>query len=297
MKKINKETVRDESLLKKYYRLTKPGIVRGNTITAAAGFFLAAQGSIDFLLLLSTLFGSALVIASACVFNNYLDRNIDAKMARTQKRALVTGDISYTKALVFGSILGLTGFTILFTQTTILTTLAALIGFVFYVVVYGYAKRKSVHGTLVGTIPGALPLVGGYLAVTNQVDSATVLLFAIMVCWQMPHFYAIGIYRLKDYVSAGIPVLPAVKGIAATKKNMVGYTIGFVLACTALFVLGYAGYTYLIVITLVGLIWLKQSIYGLTVKDDVKWAKKFFGTSLIVLLTFSVLISITTYLP
>lgn len=92
-------------------------------------------------------------------------------------------------------------------------------------------------------------------------------------------------------------MLPAVKGIAATKKNMVGYTIGFVLACTALFVLGYAGYTYLIVITLVGLIWLKQSIYGLTVKDDVKWAKKFFGTSLIVLLTFSVLISITTYLP
>jgi len=285
------------STLKSYYYLAKPGIVRGNSITVLAGFLLASMGSYDIKLLLATVFGSALVIASGCVFNNYLDRRIDSKMERTKKRSLVTGKINLTNALIFGTVLGALGFGLLTTQTNMLTVAAALTGFIFYVVIYGYAKRKSIYGTLVGAIPGALPPVGGYLAVTGQLDLGAIILFFILVFWQMPHFYAIGIYRLKEYQSANIPVLPAVKGLIATKVNIYSYTIGFIAACYALFVFDYAGYTYLAVVTAVSLYWLRQSIKGFFAEDDIKWAKSFFHTSLIVLLTFSLMISITHYLP
>jgi protoheme IX farnesyltransferase len=156
--------------VKNYYRLTKPGIIRGNILTALAGYLYAAKGQIDVPLLLTTLVGTTLVIASGCVFNNYIDRDIDSKMERTKKRALVVGTIQPAHALVFASIVGVVGFVVLVAFVNAITAIVGLIAFVSYVVVYAYAKRKTVHGTLVGSIPGALSLVAGYTAVTGQLD-------------------------------------------------------------------------------------------------------------------------------
>ena len=284
-------------MIKTYYLLTKPGIIYGNSINTAGGFLLAAKGVIDPLLFLAALIGTAFVIGSACVFNNYIDREIDEKMARTKKRALVTGDIPVKNALIFGTLLGILGFLILFSYTNLLTGVIGVIGVVMYVVVYGYFKRRTVHGTLIGSISGAIPPVAGYTAVTNSVDTGAILLFLILVFWQMPHFYAIAVYRLEDYKKAGIPVLSVVKGIPTTKKQILFYTAGFILASLLLSFFGYTGYTYAIVIGILGLWWLKMAIDGFKTENDIQWARKVFKFSLIVTLVFSALISLEVVLP
>ena len=194
--------------LKDYYYLIKPGIIYGNAINTAAGFFLAAKGNIDFLLLLKTLGGSSLIIASACVFNNYIDRDIDSKMTRTKNRTLVRGAVPDPIALLYGSLLGVIGFGVLIIYTNVLTVLVGATGMFFYVVMYSIWKRRSPYGTLVGSISGAVPPVAGYSAVTNSLDVGALILFLVLVFWQMPHFYAIAIRRREEYKEAGIPVLP-----------------------------------------------------------------------------------------
>ncbi len=278
--------------IKTYYYLTKPGIIYGNAITATGGFFLASKGNFDVLLFLATLIGLSLVIASACVFNNYIDRGIDEKMARTKNRALVKKLISPFNALAYGTVLGLIGFLVLFFHTNLLATLLGATGFFFYVVVYGIYKRKSIYGTLVGSISGAIPPVVGYCAVSNNFDIGAIIFFIILVLWQMPHFYAIAIYRYKDYANASIPVLPIKKGIHTTKVHMLFYITAFIIASTALTTFGLTGYIYLVVMSLLGLKWLLLAVKGFTTEDDGRWARKMFSFSLIVITALCVLISV-----
>lgn len=284
-------------MLKTYYHLTKPGIIYGNLLTTLAGFFLASKGNVDLGLMLAVASGTALGMASGCVFNNYIDRGIDKKMARTRKRALVSGEISGRSALIFGSVLGLLSFTILSLFTNALVVAAGIIAVFFYVVLYGIAKRKSSLGTVVGSVPGALPPVAGYLAVTNNFDLGALLVFLIMVLWQMPHFFAIAIFRFKDYSAAGLPVLPVKKGMKTTKIYILLYIIAYILAVPLLTFFGYTGYTYFIVMTLLGLLWLWKGVKGFGVDNDAAWARKMFGFSLIVLLGFSLTLSVDIWLP
>lgn len=283
--------------IKHYYNLTKPGIIKGNLITAAAGFLFASKGDIDFGLLAVTLAGIGLLIASACVFNNLLDRGIDARMSRTKKRALVTGEISAKNAVIFGAALGLVSFVLIAVFVNWLTVLLGFIAFVDYIVFYGWVKRRSVHGTLFGTVAGAMSVTAGYTAVSNNFDASALLLFLILTFWQMPHFYAIGIYRAKDYKAAGIPVLPLVKGLAETKRQMILYILGFILLTGLLSSLGYAGTSYLLAVTIVGFWWLWQAVKGFQAKDHERWARQMFRVSLVVLLVFSIMISVDHYLP
>jgi protoheme IX farnesyltransferase len=283
-------------MLKAYYYLTKPGIIYGNMLSATAGFFLASGGHLQFDLLLAVLSGTALVIASGCVFNNYIDRRLDAKMSRTQKRALVSGKISGRAALIYGAVLGSLGFAVLATFTNALAVLAGLVGIFFYVVVYGIVKRRSTLGTVVGSIPGATPPVAGYVAVSGNFDSGALLLFLILAIWQMPHFYAIAIFRLKDYAAAQLPVLPARKGIKRTKSYMLLYIVAFLLVAPLLSILDYAGFVYLIAITIAGAIWLWKAADGLRSDNDEAWARGLFGFSLIVLLTFCLSLSVDSLL-
>lgn len=283
-------------MLRSYYQLTKPGIVKGNALAAIAGFFLASRGQINVWLFLAMLTGISLIIASGCVFNNFIDRNIDRKMTRTKGRALAVGSISSRNALVYGSILGMISVFVLFVYTNILTAVIAVIGFFFYVVVYGVWKRRSEYGTLVGSISGAVPPVVGYVAVTNNFDLGALLLFVILTVWQMPHFYAIAIYRMKDYKEASIPVLPVVRGIKTTKIHTLLYIIAFIVASALLALFGYTGYIYLFTVSLVGLFWLWIGIKGFGASDNVRWAKKMFGFSLVCLLVFCVLVSIDALL-
>lgn len=284
-------------MIRKYLRLTKPGIVIGNLVTAIAGFIFASEGSFNLALFTAWVLGISLVMASACVFNNYIDRGIDAKMARTKKRALVTGDIRALNAIVFGSVLGIAGFLLIIAFINIPTFILGVVAYVNYIVFYGITKRKSIHGTLVGTISGALPLAAGYTAVTGMINEITAILFLIMVFWQMPHFYAIAIYRLKDYKSAGIPVLPAVRGLAVTKFSMLAYILFFSFAVIYLYASGNMSYVYLAVMLVATIFWLVYGLKGLTTNKDRAWAGKMFSISLRVLMIFSLLLSLDKFLP
>lgn len=285
--------------IKDYYRLAKPGIVYGNVITTVASFLYATRwhffGWLSVELFLAMLIGISLVIASACVCNNYLDREIDAKMGRTKNRALVTGLISPTSALVYAAILGVIGLALLEIYVNLLTAGIALIGFVFYVVVYAAAKRGSSWGAVVGSVAGAVPIVVGYTAVMNEFNIVALILFLILVVWQMPHFYAIAIYRLDEYVAAGIPVLPAVKGINRTKISILLYIIAYVVLVSSLFIVGVAGYTYLLLVLLFGVAWFLLAVRGFAYKayfQEAKWAKWIFRMSLIVMVAFSVTLAL-----
>lgn len=280
-------------MLRQYYLLTKPGIIYGNLIAALAGFFVASRWHVHPLLLVAMSIGLGLVIASACVFNNVLDRGIDEKMSRTKKRPLVAGTISNTSALIFGTILGILGFGTLLVFTNVLTALiAAFLGHFFYVVIYGYAKRKSPLGTLIGSIPGAVPPVVGYTAVTNHLDLGALLVFLILVAWQMPHFYAIAMYRREDYANAGIPVLPVTNGLQTTKFHIVFWVLCFLIVTSLLTVFGFTGYIYLAAVGVLSLVWLIMGIQGFWAKDDTKWAKKMFFFSLVALLLVCLMMSV-----
>ncbi len=280
-----------------YYYLTKPGIIYGNIITAAAGFFLASRGDVQLGLLVAILVGTSLMIASACVFNNYLDRGIDAKMARTKHRALVTGSISGRNAIIFATVLASLGIIVLGRFTNLLTLGVGVLAYIDYVVIYGFTKRRFVYGTHIGSISGAASIVAGYTAVTNRLDLGALLLFLVLAIWQMPHFFAIAVYRRRDYAAAGLPVLPVVRGVAAAKRQIIAYITAFVVATALLTSFHYAGYVYLVVMLGVGVAWLVLAVRGMSATDDTQWARRVFRFSLIVLTTFSIMISITTYLP
>jgi heme o synthase len=288
---------KSQSRLKTYYALSKPGIIYGNLITATAGFLLASGGHISFGRLLTTLLGLGLVIASACVFNNYIDSDIDSKMARTSRRALVTKTISGQSALIYGSLLGIFGVAILAVWVNWLALALAGSGWVAYVVFYTFSKRRTVYSTLIGSISGSTPPVVGYCAASNHLDGGALLLFLSLTFWQMPHFYAIAIYRLKDYKAAGLPVLPVKAGVPAAKRQIVAYIIGFIIAVALLWFYGYAGFTYLLVVGFVGLAWLRLALKGFGTASDQKWARGVFFFSLVVTLVFSFMLSVNAWLP
>jgi len=284
-------------LIKAYYRLTKPGIIYGNIMTAAAGFLLGAHGTIGFIRMLAVLTGTALVIASACVINNYIDRDIDAKMARTKKRALVSGQISGTHALLYAAVLGAAGMAILISLTNTPTVLIGLVGFIDYVLLYTWSKRHTKFSTLIGSISGATPIAAGYVAATGTIDTGALLLFAIMAMWQMPHFYAISLFRQDDYTAANIPVLPIVEGVRRTKIQIALYVAAFGLAAVTLTLCNVTGYTFLAIMGTLSALWLWRGVQGFATTDDKRWARKMFFLSLVILLAMSILLSVDTWLP
>lgn len=285
-------------MLKKYLFLTKPGILFGNFITTLGGFFLAAQGHVDFLLLILTLLGTTLVVASGCVINNVIDQDIDHKMQRTQNRALVKKTISPSVALVYASVLGVIGFSILWFGVNPYSFLFAVIGFVVYVGFYSlWSKRTTIHQTVIGSISGASPPVIGYVAVTNEFDVAALLIFLAYGLWQMPHSWAIAIYRFDDYKNAGIPILPVERSIFRTKVECVIYIVLFAAVLNGLCCFGYTNVFFLITFNALTAYWLYLSLIGFKAENDQIWAKRFFLYSVILITLLSVSFSFTYHSP
>jgi heme o synthase len=268
-----------------YYLLTKPGIIMGNLITFAAGFLLASKGVIDFWLFFATLTGLTFIMASACVFNNYIDRQIDKKMERTKNRALVKGLISGRSAILFAIFLGIFGNLILLHYTNLLSVFVAGIGFFVYVVLYSLWKCRTIYGTAIGSIAGAIPPVVGYCAVSNYFDMGALILFTMLMLWQMPHFFAIAMLHFDDYVAAKIPVLPVVKGMLRTKIHMALYILGFILAAVMLTFFNYTGYLYLIATTSIGLAWLCSCMKGFNNDNPQLLGRQMFRLSLLMIAT------------
>ena len=280
-------------MMKQYLQVTKPGIIFGNLISVVGGFLLASKGDIDYPLFIATLLGVSLVVASGCVFNNYIDRDIDSVMERTKNRPLVRGLIDPKISLVYASVLGIACMVLLLVAANVVAMLIAVGGFVVYVGVYSlYMKRKSVYGTLVGSLSGAAPPVIGYCAVTGQFDTGALILLLIFSLWQMPHSYAIAIFRFKDYQAANIPVLPVIKGISVAKNHIILYIIAFMFATLMLAISGYAGYKYLIVAAAVSAWWLGMALSGYKTTNDRLWARKLFVFSIVAITSLSVMMSV-----
>jgi protoheme IX farnesyltransferase len=255
-----------------YAALTKPGIIAGNAITMAAGFACAAQGNLW--LFLQTLLAFSCVIASACVFNNYIDRHADKKMARTSARALSLEIVTEQKALKFALLLGLCGFAYLALIANGLATGAAACGFLIYVAVYSLLKYKSPYATWIGGVAGAAPPLVGYFAAGGGVDQTAYLLFLLVFFWQIPHFFAIALYRSGDYAAAGIPVLPLKRGAAATRLQMVVHIAAFTAVAYWL--------TASFIALSLGLIWLVLCLRPM--KDAARFGRQLFLFSLAVII-------------
>lgn len=284
--------------IKRYYSLTKPGVLYGNALTVAAGYFLASQGQINIWLFLAVFIGSSLIIGAACVLNNYLDQDIDAIMERTKTRAIVSGKIKGYRAVIFSAILGVIGLAILLLWTNLLVAILGIIGFITYVVFYGMqSKRRSIHGTLVGSISGAIPILAGYCAVGGIIDTGAIIVFVILFAWQFPEFYSIAIYRQKEYAAAGVPVLPVVKGLVRTKREIFLYTALFLVSCLSLTVFNYTGYIYAVVMGALGVYWLWLALKGFSVDDSDAWARRMFRFSMIIILALCIMLSIGPMLP
>jgi protoheme IX farnesyltransferase len=284
--------------LRHFYQLTKPGVLYGNVLTGAAGYLLAARGHIDVWLFVATIVGMTLVIASACVLNNYLDQDIDKLMDRTEKRPSVTGAVKGSHMVLFSAVLGILGILMLYLWTNWLVTLIGVAGFVTYVWLYGaLSKRKSIHGTLVGSISGALPIAGGYAAVSGRVDAGLVIVFLILFFWQFPEFYSIAIYRRKEYAKASVPVMPVVVGVHATIIQIFIYTVLYVASTLTLTLYGYTGWTYFVIMLLSGLYWLWIGSQGFRAQDIDGWARRMFRFSMLAILLLCVMLSIGPLLP
>jgi protoheme IX farnesyltransferase len=282
-------TIRD------FLQLIKPGIVSHNLITAFGGFWVASRWNVDWPLLLAVMVGTALVVASGCVLNNYLDRELDAKMARTRHRVLVTGKLSPGFVLGYGIVLGVLGTLVLGALVNILAALLGLIGMFVYVWIYTlWFKRTSVWSTFVGSFSGAVPPVIGYVAVTQTMDAGAWILFLILFLWQPPHFWALGIRRMEEYRAAGFPLLPVVRGSYLTKISIVRYVVLLVPVSMLLYFYGYVGEVYMIAAAALGLVWAFMSIAGFRAQDENKWAKRMFVYSINYLTVMVILMIVNT---
>lgn len=164
---------------------------------------------------------------------------------------------------------------------------------------YTYAKRHTVYATLIGSIPGATPIAAGYTAVTGRFDISAAILFAGMVIWQMPHFYAIAMFRQDEYAAAKVPVLSVVCGMRASKIHILGYIALFSAVPVLLFAYSYASVSFAVLLTALSGYWLWTGLRSLKVShtDDIRWARTMFKQSLLVLLALSLLLSVDNWLP
>ena len=263
----------------------------GNTLTGLAGFVLGSQDKAQTPLVYFALLGLALIVAAGCVFNNYLDRDLDKKMARTKARPLSQGIISPQRALLFAMILGSLGSFVLAYCTNLLTLYIALVGFVIYVLFYGLFKYHSMYATEIGSIAGAVPPLIGYCAASARLDGGALLLFFIVALWQMPHFFAIALFRMQEYAAASIPVVPIVKGIYQTKVRILFYTLVFTAVAPLLSLCGYTGSIYLFSALFLAIVWSALAIRGfVTATSPILWARMLFSFSLVVITALSLLI-------
>ena len=196
------------TLLSDYKELLKPGITAFVVVMAAAGYLLGATGPVDWQVLLGLMAGTGLTGGGAAALNHVIERKHDARMARTASRPLPGGRMGPLHATLYATACVVAGAVVLAMTTNILTTGLSLLTVALYVGVYTPLKRRTIHNTLVGAVPGALPALGGAAAATGSLDPVGWALFAILYLWQLPHFYALAWMFRDDYQRGGFRMLP-----------------------------------------------------------------------------------------
>ena len=236
-----------------YYRVTKPRIIPLLLITTLCAMFIASDRLPSWGLVFVTMLAGAFMAGGSHAINAYIDRDIDHLMKRTRTRPVVSGQIPAMHALVFGIVLGASGFALYAVFVNLLTAALGLAGLLFYVFVYSlWLKRITVQNIVIGGAAGAFPPLVGWAAVAHSLSPAAVVLFAIIFLWTPPHFWALALVMRKDYAEAGIPMLPVVVGEARTVRQIVVYTVLLILATLLLAVGNGMGTVYLAAAVLLG---------------------------------------------
>jgi protoheme IX farnesyltransferase len=253
-----------------YLELTKPKVVALIVLTAVVGTLLASPGLPPLQALIFGNLGIALAAGSAAAINHVLDRQIDARMARTRRRPLPSGQLDYMRALAFAVLLGTLSMLllVLFVNTlTALLTFGSLIG---YAIVYtAWLKRATPQNIVIGGAAGAAPPVLGWAAVTNTIDPHALLLFLIIFAWTPPHFWALAIARRSDYARADIPMLPVTHGVEFTRLHVMLYTVILVLVTLLPYLTHMSGLIYLLAVIALNARFVWYSVMlKLTRRDD-----------------------------
>ncbi|REK23102.1 MAG: protoheme IX farnesyltransferase [Actinobacteria bacterium] len=219
-----------------YVALTKPRIIELLLITTVPAMVLAAGGWPSTWLVVATLIGGTLSAAGANVLNCVYDADIDELMRRTRGRPLARHEISPTRATVFGIVLGLAGFAVLWATSNLLAASLSTAALLFYVFVYTIGlKRRTPQNIVIGGAAGAAPALVGWAAVEGSLALTPWILFFVVFYWTPPHFWALAVRYRDDYARAGVPMLPVVAGIERTTRRMLLYT-GLMVAVSLLLV-------------------------------------------------------------
>ena len=266
-----------------YVRLTKPRVISLLLVTTAGAMFVAAAGVPRASTLVWTLIGGYLAAGGANAINQFVDRDIDGLMSRTTARPVVTGTVTPTRALIFGIVLGALSALALGLFVNWLAAGLAMVGLATYVGVYTlWLKRSTPHNIVIGGAAGAVPPLVGWAAVTGELTLTAWLLFAIIFFWTPPHFWALALILRRDYASAGVPMLPVVRGDADTRRLILLWTLVMIGVSILPVVSGAMGLGYLVAALALGapflaLAWLLDRDGGQ------RWARPVFSYSLLYL--------------
>ncbi len=279
------------ALISDYYELTKPGVTFMVVISTLTGFYLGSE-SVDIILLINTLIGTSLVAGGTNALNQYIEREIDARMKRTRKRPLPSGKLQPGQAKWFGITISTVGMLHLCLTVNLLTGLLAAITLGSYVFIYTPLKRKTSFSTVIGAVPGALPPMGGWAAARGDIGIEAWVLFAILFFWQIPHFLAIAWVYRADYARGNFPVLPVID----QNGNLTGMQI--VVNCLALLsvsllptLLGLTGDVYFVGALLLGMGFLASGVHVAILKSNFS-ARRVLHASIIYLPILLLLMSI-----
>lgn len=266
--------------------LMKPRIMMMALLTAAGGMSLAPGAPAPLSAIgpwLALVVGVALIVGAANTLNMYLERDIDCLMTRTKDRPLPAGRMDPGFALALGVAQAFLAVPILTFAINPLTGLLGVIALICYVMLYTPLKQHTTLATLIGSVPGAMPALMGWTAVTDSIDVRGLAVFGVLFLWQVPHFHAIALFRHKDYVRAGLKTVPAERGEASARRQIAGYLVLQVALSLLLYPLEVAGIGYAVVAAIAGLAYLAYGVAGLFTDVGPRWARRLFLASILYL--------------
>ena len=244
-----------------YVALTKPRIIELLLITTLPTMIVAQRGLPPVWLMAATLLGGALAAGGANAINMFVDRDIDKLMHRTSKRPLVTGAVTPRNALVFAITLEIAAFVELWAWVNLLSAALAISATLFYVFVYTlWLKRTSSQNIVIGGAAGAVPVLVGWAAVTNDLSWTPVVMFAIIFVWTPPHFWALAVKYKDDYQAANVPMLPAVATFKRTAREILLYSIVLVGVSLLLAVVATLGVIYVAAAVVLGVVFVALAV-------------------------------------
>lgn len=270
--------------LRDVIQLMKPGITVMSVLVAAGAMAIAARTAgvgVTWPLVLLSLLGVAASVAGAGALNQWLERDLDARMSRTCDRPLPTGRLDVPWAIGAGIVLGVGAIPLLYVAAGPVCAALTALALGLYVLVYTPMKQHSAWAVVVGAVPGAMPALMGYAAVTGSVDRVGLTLFAIVFFWQLPHFLAITVYREKEYRKAGYVVAASVLGLERTRTWIALSAVPMVAVSLLLVRFDVAGGLYGFVAGLLGLWFMRLCVRGFVAESLPSWARRVFFGSLV----------------